>query len=106
MFAVPENLLPQEPQFGWGCSTHAPESPSPRTAVRAFLVVGLLWPALPYAASRYPHKHTQDTAPELNQSTFDAAVKAVSDLIEQYAYDPTGVLDPETVSSRHQCGHA
>ena len=72
---------------------------------QSFSPRGAALPALPYAASRYPHKHTQDTAPELNQSTFDAAVKAVSDLIEQYAYDPTGVLDP-TVSSRHQCGHA
>tara|TARA_B100000767_G_scaffold247449_1_gene247742 strand:- start:256 stop:420 length:165 start_codon:yes stop_codon:yes gene_type:complete len=37
----------------------------------------------------------------LNQSTFDAAVKAVSDLIQQYAHDPAVVLEPETVSVCH-----
>ena len=71
--------------------------------------MGLLCRLCLTQTSRYPRKHTQgshDSAPELNQSTFDAAVKAVSDLIEQYAYDPTGILDPETVSARNPCGHA
>ena len=103
MFAVPENLLPQE--LG-ACSTHPPKRPSPGAADRASLVVGLLCRLYLTQTSRYPRTHTQVTAPELNQPTFDAAVKAVSDLIEQYAYDPTGILDPETVSARHPCGHA
>ena len=50
---------------------------------------------------RIHHISSPQEVSKLNQSTFDEAVKAVSDLIEQYAYDPTTILEPQKVSNRH-----